>query len=66
MVNEVALDQVSLLFAPVSALIAIPLQVHSVFSCPFRCLIEITRQHIIMVLVFTLGASSLQWHFVQA
>ena len=57
---------VSLVFSSFSVLITIALLVHTVFDCPLRCLVEITSQHIIMLLVFTLGASPLHWHFVQA
>lgn len=56
----------SLVFSSFCVLIAIPLLVHTIFHCPYRCLVEITRQHIIILLVFTLGASSLHWHLVQA
>jgi len=56
----------SLVFSSFSALITIPLLVHTVFHSPFGCLVEITRKHIIMLSVFTLGASSLHWHLVQA
>ena len=67
MVNDVALEQVSLLVSPVFLCWSLFHYWCILFSTVhIDVLVEITRWHIIMLSVLTLGAPSLHWHFVQA